>query len=379
MKRERKRFRWWLLLAAIVLFTVFWWWSGQPVTEYQTEQVSRGDIKAIVSAIGTVQPREYVDVGVQVSGQIMQLTVEPGDRVEKGDLLTEIDPSVLQARVDAGRAQLAMQQAQLQERKASALLAKQQHDRQQRLIQRGATSEEEVQAASAEYAIAQARVTQLEANIRQTQSELKADEATLGYTRVYAPMTGTVLTVDVKEGQTLNANYQTPALLQIADLSMMQVEVEVSEADIHRIAVGQPVRFTTLGNSERFWEGKVEQVMPAPPSSSAETDTSTATAVMYTVLFTVANEDGALKPGMTAQADFLIAEADNVPMVPLSAVQIHDQQTIVQVLNSHGEPENRVVKLGQRDRLHAEIVEGLASGDEFVVRTIQHAQRRQSW
>ena len=377
MKKRRGGLRLWSVLIGIDVLVAGWWWSEQPVTEYQTQTVEQGNIESVVSAIGTVQPREYVDVGVQVSGQITKLTVEPGDEVEKGALLTEIDPSVLQAQVDAGRAQLAMQQAQLQERKASALLAKQQFDRQQRLIKRGATSEEEVQAASAEFSIAEARVKQLEASIQQIQSELKADEATLGYPRIFAPMSGTVLTVDVKEGQTLNANYQTPALLQIANLSVMRVEVKVSEADIHRIHPGQAVRFSTLGNDQRFWEGSVAQVLPAPPKSTAETEEIKA--VMYTVLFDVNNDDGALKPGMTAQADFIIAQANDVPLIPLSAVTQSAQQSQVTVLNEQGQPETRAVTLGKRDRLNAQLLSGLAVGEEFVVKTLQHQQRRQSW
>lgn len=364
------------LVVVAGLIGGFWWWSSQPVTEYQTAQVSKGNIESSVSAVGTVQPREFVDVGVQVSGQVTRLFVTSGDEVKRGDLLAEIDPSILQARVDAGRAQLAMLEAQLQERQAQVLLAQQQDARQQQLMAQNATSTELAQTAHAEYAVAQARVRQLQASIQQTSSELKADEATLGYTRIYAPMSGTVLTVDVTEGQTLNATYQTPPLLRLADLSVMRVQVKVSEADIHLIRAGQEVRFATLGNTRRHWLGQVAQVLPAPPVSAEEDQVK---AVMYSVLFDVNNRDGALMPGMTAQADFIIAQADNVLVVPVNTVDYEDAQPVVHVLNAAGQPEVRAVRQGQLDRIHVEITDGLHEGETLIVRAIQHPRRRDSW
>lgn len=365
--------------VAVIATCFFWWWSGQPLSVYKTAPLSKGNIEAIVAAIGTVEPRESVDVGVQVSGQITRLHVGPGDTVEKGQLLAEIDPSVLAAVVDAGRAELAMLKAQLQERQALVVLAEQQNARQRQLLNDGATRQEDVQTAKANLAVAQARVRQLQANIQQTQSQLKADEARLGFTRIYAPIAGTVLTIEVKEGQTLNANYQTPALLRIADLSTMRVQAKVSEADIHQIHTGQTVRFSTLGNTRRRWHGEVAQVLPAPPPSKEEEQQ--VKAVTYTVLFDVDNRDGALMPGMTAQADFIVAEANDVSVAPLAALtpSAEHNKYLAWVLTSTGTAVQRVVQVGRRDRLRAEVIAGLESGEELVVGSEDYATRRDSW
>lgn len=164
----------------------------QEGARYETITVGRGTVEAHVTAIGTLQPRRYVDVGAQVSGQVTRLHVQPGTEVKKGQLLVEIDPSVQQASVDGGRAALAGLRAQLAEQHAQHQLASQQHGRQQRLAQGGATRLEDVEVAQATLASAVARIDHLQAQIAQTQATLKADEARLGYTRIYAPMAGTV-------------------------------------------------------------------------------------------------------------------------------------------------------------------------------------------
>lgn len=228
----RTQQRWKAIAVAVVLLAAAGgaaaWWSSRPAVAYQTETVARTDIESTVTAIGTLQPRRYVDVGAQVSGQVTRLRVEPGAQVEKGALLVEIDPSVQRATVDAGRASLAGLRAQLAEQQALRKLAEQQLTRQRQLARDGATREEDLQTAEANLAAAGARMEHLKAQIDQTQATLKADEARLGYTRIYAPMAGTVVSVEAREGQTLNATYQTPNILRIADLSAMTVWTEVS-------------------------------------------------------------------------------------------------------------------------------------------------------
>lgn len=355
------------------------WWAQRPAMAYQTEAVARADIEATVTAIGTLQPRRYVDVGAQVSGQITRLRVEPGARVAKGDLLVEIDPSVQRATVDAGRAQLAGLRAQLAEQQAQHRLAGQQLARQRQLSRDDATREEDVQTAEANLAMAAARIDHLRAQIDQTQATLKADEARLGYTRIYAPMAGTVVSVEAREGQTLNAAYQTPNILRIADLSAMTVWTEVSEADVRRVRQGMPVYFTTLGSAgqarPRRWSGTVRQVLPAPSASQAPAGGTAAApvpatkAVAYTVLFDVGNEDAELMPQMTAQVVFVTASAAQALTVPLTGVKEggDGQGHVARVLDARGRPEQRSVKLGVRSRHQAQVLEGLAEGERVIV------------
>jgi macrolide-specific efflux system membrane fusion protein len=366
-----------LLLAAAFAIFVCWWFIFRTVVEFETVPVGRGNIEINVTALGTLQPRSYVEVGAQVSGQIHRIHVQPGQRVEKGELLIEIDPSIQQALVDSDRASLAALKAQLSESQAQSDLAQQQYARQQMMANDGATRDEDVQTAHATMRSALARVDNLRAQIDGAQSRLKGNEAQLGYTRIYAPMTGTVIALDAREGQTLNATYQTPMIMRIADLTTMTVWAEVSEVDVTRVKPGMPVYFTRLGTEGRRWEGKVRQVLPAPPTLASQgqgtdgksADASTGKVVTYTVLFDVANGDGDLMPQMSAQVFFVVAQAHDVIIAPMAALRADDEASGMyraRVLNADGKSVERKVKLGVRDRMSAEVLEGLAQGDMLV-------------
>ena len=366
-----KRHRWLAIALLVIPLGLAGWINKRPVIDYATATVERGDVVATVVAIGTLQPRHSVDVGAQVSGQIMRLHVEPGDRVEKGQLLAEIDASLHEATVEADRAALDGLRAQLAEQQAQHDLAQQQHRRQQRLLADEATREEDVQIAVANLRSAGARLKQLRAQIAEAQARLRGNEAQLSYTRIYAPIAGSVLGVDVKEGQTLNATYQTPTVMRIADLRSMTGWTRVSEADIRRVKADLPLYFTTLGGDERRWHSTVRQVLPAPPvtaTGQGESNSSSAEpekVVQYTVLFEVDNNDGELMPQMTAQVVFVTASAKDVLIAPLDALQGTPGNLQVRVL-ANRQPELRAVKVGARDRQVAEILDGLQEGEHLV-------------
>lgn len=365
-----------LALIVIGLLAIAAWALRSDQAALETVTVGRGDIQNSVTAVGTLQPRRYVDVGVQVSGQIRKIHVQPGDTVEQNKLLAEIDPSVAQAKVDAGRAALAGLQAQLTEQEALLDLARQQASRQERMAAEGSTREEDVQIAQATLRTALARIDNLKAQIQQTQSTLKGDEAQLGYTRIFAPMAGTVVSLDAREGQTLNATQQAPLILRIADLTAMTVWAEVSEADIKRVKPGMRVYFSTLGMENRTWEGEVRQILPSPPGTAtqgaqaATTTPATGKVVLYTVLFDVENKDGELMPQMTAQVFFVVAQASNVVTVPMAALQpIHNSPSmyLARVRGADGAVVSHEVKIGATDRLTGEVLSGLSEGDELVL------------
>src|SRR5687767_736654 len=225
-------------------------WNGSATSaaKYTTAVVQRGDLEDTVTATGILQPRDYVDVGTQVSGQLKKLHVEIGAVVKSGQLLAEIDPTVYVTRVDANRAQLRTQEAQLADRQAQLALAEQQYQRQMNLQRENATTQDAVDTAAAALRSAKAQIDVLKAQAEQTRSTLRGDEANLDYTKIYAPMSGTVVSQAAKQGQTLNANQQAPVVLRIADLSTMTVQSQVSEADVSKLKVGMEVYFTTLGN-----------------------------------------------------------------------------------------------------------------------------------
>ncbi|MFJ9992492.1 efflux RND transporter periplasmic adaptor subunit [Pseudomonas putida] len=346
-----------------------------------TVQVTRGDIESSVTALGTLQPRRYVDVGAQASGQIRKLHVEAGDEVRKGQLLVEIDPSTQQARLDAGRYSIENLKAQLAEQRAQYLLAQQQFQRQHDLASAGATRQEDVQQAQAQLKVTQARIDMYQAQIRQAQASLRSDEAELGYTRIYAPMDGTVVAVDAREGQTLNAQQQTPLILRIARLSPMTVWAQVSEADIGQVKPGMTAYFTTLAGGKRRWTSTVRQILPIPPKpldqtsqgggspASASSGTTGSKVVQYTVLLDVDNPDGALMAEMTTQVFFVAGQASQVLTAPLAALD--DAPTegmrLAQVLTRNGKVEQRQVRTGLSDRLRVQILDGLSEGEQLVI------------
>src|SRR5690606_13309838 len=224
------------------------------------------------------------------------------------------------SRVDANRAQLQNQEAQLADRQAQLQLAQQQLRRQQNLMKEQATTEEALQTAEAAVRSYTAQIAALKAQMQQTQSELRGNEANLGYTKIYAPMAGTVVSQTAKQGQTLNANQQAPIILRIADLSTMTVQTQVSEADVPKLRLGMDAYFTTLGGGGQRWHGTLRQALPTP--------TVTNNVVLYDALFDVPNPDQKLMTQMTAQVFFVRASAKDVVIVPVSALQLMQQPAV---------------------------------------------------
>jgi len=299
-----------LVLAGIGYFAISSEGSGGG--EAITAVVSKGDIEDTVTAVGNLQPRDYVDVGAQVSGQLKTLDVQLGDTVKKGQLLAEIDPQVLSAKVEADKANLANLRAQSGDRAAQVALAKANFARQQRLMAVDATSKADYDGAQQVYKSAAAEAAALSAQISAAQSQLDGDQVTLGYTKIYAPMDGTVVSITTKQGMTVNANQQAPIILRVADLSTMTVWTQVSEADVPKLRIGMPAYFTTLGQPDKRWYGKLTQIQPTPDVVN--------NVVLYTATFDVANPGNDLMTQMTAQVFFVVASAHEVPTVPVAAL-----------------------------------------------------------
>lgn len=382
MKRPRQTRRALLIvLSSLLVGALVAWPFLTPGREaYDTVPVTRGNIESSVTALGTLQPRQYVDVGAQASGQIRKIHVDVGAEVTQGQPLVEIDPSTQTAKLDASRFAIENLKAQLQEQRALHDLAQQKYQRQQRLAQGGATREEDIQSARAEVRTTQARIDMFQARIRQARASLRSDEAELGYTRIFAPMSGTVVAIDAREGQTLNAQQQTPLILRIANLSPMTVWAEVSEADIGHVKPGMQVYFTTLSGGNRRWASTVRQILPVPPkplneasqgggSPASSGKSGSARVVLYTVLLDVDNTDQALMPEMTTQVFFVANQARDVLLAPVVALQgstDSDRQT-ARVVAKNGDIETRQIRTGISDRLRVEILEGLNEGDHLLI------------
>ncbi|WP_353231910.1 efflux RND transporter periplasmic adaptor subunit [Pseudomonas helleri] len=382
MKRPRQTRRALFVALFLMLVAALAAWSFLTTGRdaYDTVPITRGDIESSVTALGTLQPRQYVDVGAQASGQIRTIHVEVGDEVKEGQLLVEIDPSTQKAKLDASRYAVENLTAQLQEQRALHDLAKQKYQRQQNLAKGGATREEDIQSALAEVRTTQARIDMFQAQIRQAQASLRSDEAELGYTRIYAPMTGTVVALDAREGQTLNAQQQTPLILRIAKLSPMTVWAEVSEADIGHVKAGMPAYFTTLSGGNRRWNSTVRQILPVPPkplneasqgggSPASSGKSGSARVVLYTVLLDVDNSDQALMAEMTTQVFFVADQAKDVLLAPIVALQgsTEGNRQSANVVSKNGKIEHRDIRTGISDRLRVQVLEGLNEGDHLLI------------
>ena len=377
----RSRKKWWLLALVIALgggaaayFTLMTS-PGPSAQELATAPVVRGDIEQTVTALGTVKPKTYVDVGTQVSGQLRTVYVEIGDLVEQGKLLAQIDPTVYQTRVRGNQAQLDNLKAQLAQQKAQLELDKLREQRATRLLASQAGSVDAADAAQATVKIASAKVDALEAQIKQTQATLEGDLANLGYTKIFATMAGTVVSTSAVEGQTLNANQTAPIVLRIADLDTMQVWAQVAEADIPKVKVGMGVYFTTLGMPDRRFSAKVVQILPTPETVND--------VVLYNVLIDVPNTDRLLMTSMSAQVFFMLDAARNVLLVPTAAVQpmarggnrreARNEATVRVLVN--GKVETRQIKTGISNRAQVQVVDGLAEGDRVVTSADPTARR----
>lgn len=320
--RRRRLKPWWGVVLVLVVVGLWMYLGrddeGDAADAPLLATVERGSIENTVAAAGTLKPSEFIDVGAQVSGILQRLHVEVGDVVEEGQLLAEIDARVQQARVEASRAAILSQEAQLEARKASLVLARANAERQERLMAEQATSQLEYDNAVNNLAAAESGLIQLEKQIEQSRASLTSDETQLEFTKIYAPASGTVVTIEMNEGRTLNAAQMAPNILRIADLTTMRIESDISEADVGNVRPGMPVYFKTLGGGERRWYSTVQQILPTPEVLN--------NVVLYTGLFEVENTDGTLLSEMTAQVYFVTSSAEDVLTVPLGALTFEGEE-----------------------------------------------------
>lgn len=351
-----------LIIGGIAIFT-----SKGDKVEYLTQKVAYGDISETVQASGKLHAYKEVEVGAQVSGEISELKVEIGDTVKKGDLIAQIDPRLASNQLKTARATLDSNKAALLSKQASLTQAKQQYNRQKAMFAEGATSKEALETAEANYKTALAAVDQAKMQIKQAEVSIETAELNMGYTKLIAPMDGTVIAVPAEEGQTLNAGMNTPTVIKLAQLDKMKIKAEIAEADVSRVRPEMKAYFTLLGadNGKRY-EAVLKSIDPAPREISNNGSVSDSTAIYYYGMLEVPNENGELRTYMTANIHFVISEKQRVLKVPSTAVRSRGDTKTVEVL-VNGKPERREVKTGIKDDVDTEIVSGLNAGDEIIV------------
>jgi HlyD family secretion protein len=358
------------LLSALAA-AVLWWLPDEEKPKWVMAKVDQGAIVQRVAANGTLNPVELVNVGTQISGTVLKLHVDFNQPVKAGQLLAELDPAILEAQIRQSEANLASARAVLN----NAELALK---RNENLKSRGFVSDGALDGLRKDVETARAQVAQIEAQISR-------DRTNLGYSKVRSPIDGIVVNRGIDVGQTVAASFQTPTLFQIArDLRRMQIDTSVSEADVGPIQSGQPVRFTVDAFREQDFTAKVRMVRLNP--------TTQQNVVTYNVVINVDNKDGILLPGMTAQVSIVTNRKERVLRVPSAALRFRPPETDaaaaaaaappekgrrasaqvprVHVIGESGALTPKEIKVGITDGRFTEVLEGLAEGDEVVVRAV---------
>jgi HlyD family secretion protein len=274
--------------------------AAAAAAQWRTVAIERGAITQTVQAFGTLQPLSVVNVGTQIGGTVVERLADFNDRVQRGQVLVRLDPATLQARVQQTEAQLASAEA-------AWVAARAAHERQERLLGQGFVSSAALEQHRRDLDAARA-------GVEIARAQRRSALADLGHSVIRSPIDGVVIRRNVEVGQTVTTNFQTPDLFQIAaSLSQMLIHAQVAESDIGAVAEGQPVHFTVDAFAGHVFEGRVRQVRLAASQHQG--------VVSYTVLVTVANPDGRLKPGMTAQLRILVRQRPDVLRVPTAALR----------------------------------------------------------
>lgn len=360
-------------LALMFFLIIFFVFFKTEKPNFITQKVGKIDIEQSIEAIGEVYAKTQVDVGAQVSGQITKLYVKIGDRVKVGDLIAQIDKDKQQNELDITKAQLASAKAKLESNKVSLEIAKRQYEREQKLYAAKGTSLESLETSKSNFYTLKANVADLEAQVVQLEITLKNAQKDLDYTTITAPMEGIIINVAVDEGQTVNANQTTPTIVKIANLDEMEVKMEIAEADVGKLKVGELVRFSILSDPNTKFEAKIATIDPANTeisdatgSNSSSSSSSSSTAIYYYANFFVKNENNLLRIGMSTENQIIVASAKATLAVPTYAIKTDKQGYFVELLKD-GQKINQPVKLGLKDSLNTQILEGLSEGEELIV------------
>lgn len=364
------------LLVILALMAFFL--QSPPQTASVTAPARLGDIENAVLATGKLDAIERVNVGAQVSGQVKSLKVKLGDKVTKGQPIADIDDLPQRNDLRNAEAALNVAKADLQAKQALLKQAESRFKRQKRMLSDEAGSREDFETAEATLAATRAELIALNARIVQAQIEVDKKKVDLSYTRILAPMDGIVIAVITQQGQTVNANQSAPTIVKLAQLDVMTIKAQISEADITRVSQGQKAYFTIFSEPDKRYDATLRTVELAPESvmkddsvsggsSSSGSGTSNAS-VYYNALLDVPNPDNRLRIAMTAQVSLLLGEAKNALLVPIQAVhKTADKKQQVQVLTGDNRLEMREVKTGITNNVDIQILSGLKVGENVVL------------
>ena len=368
-----------IIISAVILviISVFIFIKKGSV-KYITKPIAKDTITQYVEASGTIKPINTIEVGTQVSGTVAKIYVDYNSTVKQGQLLAELDPSLFQANVDQSSAKLNNAKASLAKAKATLAYKKNNYQRYKHLYEKNYVSKDDVELALSNYLQAQADVTATQAEVSAASASLENNLTNLRYSKITSPVDGTVISRAVDVGQTVAASFNTPTLFEVAkDLTKMQIETSVSEADIGKIKVGQHAQYTLDGYQDKIFEGEVTQVRLA--------STTTNNVVTYTVIVSVDNADGFAIPGMSANVSIIVGKAQDVLCVdnkalkftPADNEQKYDKQGIW-ILEKQG-PKRYNIELGLSDENKTQIISNeIKEGDKVIISSIGDKVKKQT-
>lgn len=363
------------IIVAVIAVLIFGVNKGSA--KYVTKEVTRGNITEYVEASGTIKPINTIAVGTQVSGTVAAIYVDYNSQVKKGQLLAELDPSLFQSNVDQSTAKLNNAQAAYSKAVANLEYKKNNYKRYEHLYQKNYVSRDDVELARSNYLTAQADVAAARAEMNASQATLKNNLTNLGYSKITSPVDGTVISRAVDVGQTVAASFNTPTLFEVAeDLTKMQIETSVSEADIGKIKVGQEAEYTLDGYPNRTFKGNVTQVRLA--------STTTNNVVTYTVIVSVDNSDGSAIPGMSANVSIITGRVNNVLVVDNKALKFSPAENKQKFENQGvwilkgNEPVRIDVELGLSDDNKTQIIsDKIKEKDKVIIGSAAKGKKKQ--
>lgn len=320
-----------LILLAIIAglgYGVYYYFFHEEATVYglTTSPITKGEIVSTVTATGELNAISVVEVGTQVSGTVQEIYVDFNSQVKAGQLIALIDPSVLRLTLSESEASLAVYQAGVRSAQASLTDSERKYARNKELFNRKLIARSEVDTSEADVLMKRAALSEANSRVVQGRAAVERARTNLNYTRITSPVNGVVIDRQVDAGQTVAASYQTPTLFKIAeDLTRMQIETKVDEADIGAVAEGQNVTFRVDAFPDETFSGKVVQVRIAPSASDS--------VVTYTVIIHVDNPDFKLKPGMTANVSIETARADDVLRIPVAALRFTPPEDLLNTIS----------------------------------------------
>lgn len=343
-----------------------------------TTTVRQGNIENVIAATGKMDAIERVNVGAQVSGQLKKLYIRTGDNVHKGELIAEIDDQPQRSDLRNAEAALSVAKADLETKQATLVRQEAQFKRLQQMLKMNLVSRQDFDTGAEAWRIARAEQTAQQARVIQAQIEVDKKQLDLSYTRIMAPMDGTVIAIITKQGQTVNAAQSAPTIAKLAQLATMTIKVQISEADINNIRPGQQAWFTTFSDPDKRYNATLRSIELAPDTvmkddallNNSESNPTSATnaAVYYNALLDVPNPDNSLRIAMTAQVNLLRDSANNALLIPVQARKKDaDGKSYVEVADENQQPVKRYITTGISDNVDIQVLSGLQVGEKVIL------------